>query len=112
MVRVPVTEVLNLWMAALDLAENALLMFSVLKEAHGRALCLRPRLDDTCDLQREVAAVFLKCADNAPASFVLVEPIALVEDCPQRSLRKDKAHVVSCMEFHFESPFPQMRHPC
>src|ERR1700687_5317893 len=110
-VRVPVAEVFDLRMPALDLAENALLMRSVLKEAHRRAPRLWPSLDDAGDMQSELAGVFLESADNPTARLVLVEPIALVEDGLQRSLRHDEAHVVGRVKFHWESPFPQMRHP-
>ena len=112
MVSVPVAEMLDLPMAVLDVPENALLIFSVLKEAHGRATCLRPRLDDAGHVHHQLATVFVVCSDHAAPRLILVEAIARVENGLQRNFRHDDVDIAGGMKFHWESPLPQIRHPC
>ena len=90
MVCVPVAEMLNLWIATLDLAENMFLMLPVLKKADRRALCLRTGLNHAADTHDQFPSVFLESTDNASASLVLLETITLVENDPQGGLRQDR----------------------
>jgi hypothetical protein len=79
MVRVPVAQVLNLRVSFFNLSEDIFLIIAVLKKTYGGALRLRARPYHSMQMDFIVLPGFAISAYQAPASFVRVIEVALVE---------------------------------
>src|SRR5690242_14261651 len=100
MMRVPRAEMLNVWMLFLNFAENLFLMLSVLKEHNRRPSGIAASLNDARYFDGELAAALPVGANNTAPSFIVIEKIALVENCRERRLWKNNMNVVAAMKSH------------
>src|SRR5260370_24208900 len=102
----PVPEVFDLRMMVLDFPEHPFLVLAVLKETDRRPARLGPGFNDAGNVDGEFSLVFLECPDNAPAGFVLVEPLAFIKDLSKGSFCYRTTDLVSGAELHSHSPLP------
>src|ERR1035441_5651501 len=80
MVRVPISQMLNVRILRFDLAEERLLVLAVLKEARCRTLCGGARRKDALQLNVVVGTLLRVSADQAAASFVRIIEVTLIEN--------------------------------
>jgi hypothetical protein len=86
---VPVPKVFDLGKVAFDLPKYLLLVSAILKKSHSGTARLRTGLDDAADAYYQLAPVLLKRPNNSSAGFVLIEPVALIENRCKGSFRQD-----------------------